>query len=202
MILRKNIPRALTVEEPGDIGGGRSFGLAGDCRIFPVESGHVSRRVDQNGRRGCEMRKGAGLDRNKNVHVRLNGAILRSAPLLYCIDDHSPLLHPRSIFRRILEGHFTTLEQSEGGREGGTYSAKTRPIRTRYSLHIHFPTKDLADNAGSQTIIFLRRRDTFAVRVYLNRNFCQLLVLPWDQRSLCQRGGQNWNGTSTLIVGC
>ena len=67
MILKKNIPRALTVEEPGDIGGGRSFGLAGDCRIFPVESGHVSRRVDQNGRRGCEMRKGAGLDRKKQV---------------------------------------------------------------------------------------------------------------------------------------
>lgn len=71
--LRSPHAHALTVEEPGDIGGGRSLGLAGNRRIFPVESGHVSRGVDQHGRRGCEMRKGAELEACNNV--RLNRAI-------------------------------------------------------------------------------------------------------------------------------
>ena len=47
---------ALTVEEPGDVRGGRPLGLARNRRVFPVECGHVSRRVDQHGRRGCNGR--------------------------------------------------------------------------------------------------------------------------------------------------
>ena len=57
---------ALTVEEPGDVRGGRPLGLARNRSVFPVECGHVSRRVDQHGRRGCNGRDVS--------YVVLNGA--------------------------------------------------------------------------------------------------------------------------------
>ena len=86
---RAHAMHSLTVEEPSDVGGGCPFGLAWYRRVFPVERGHVSRRVDQHGRRGCNGKRCLRTVSSTEPHI------LRSAPLLHCNDD---FFHPRDNF--------------------------------------------------------------------------------------------------------